>query len=224
MVLYYLSTSGIPYFQPPEDETEGAVERFRGEAQRRLCQDDFEPQLRNVRGTAFRCALPLALVTSADHRGTAEEVLLAFLRGAQGLVSTVSKTRGVANLVARLGVIAEDHRREHLQSSGGMTGSIDPVLQEQLDVRQQAGAMSTMLGRLVVDGLRMPYLFLVLPEDKHRVPRPQEWFAGKGRLFFLCCHDLEPVPCGGDGQGFLVSQPKASARTNFVYATKELRL
>ena len=120
---------------------------------------------------------------------------------------TASKTRGMEYVVQKLAVISEN-QQEVLRRTGTIAGNVDRVLQEQLDLRRRVAAMSTVLGHLAMDELRMPHTFLVLPEKQSRFPRPEQWFADRGRLHFVCAHGLELVPCGEDGTGFLVSQPK----------------
>ncbi|CAM9796640.1 unnamed protein product [Laminaria digitata] len=207
MVLYYLSTGGAPFFPSPVERTEVAIAQFREHSQHTLTKDNFCVDLRNVRGSAWRCSLGLALERSVDERGTASEVLEAFTRGIQGLVSTVSKTRGMESLKRMLAVISED-QQEVLRRTGTISGDVGRVLQEQLNLRRRVTAMSTVLEHLAMDEMRMPHTFLVLPEKQAKLRRPKQWFADRGRLHFVCAHGLELAPCGKDGAGFLVSQPK----------------
>ncbi|CAN0073764.1 unnamed protein product [Ectocarpus sp. 8 AP-2014] len=207
MVLYYLSTGGTPYFPSPVERTELSIAQFREQAQQTLIEDNFRVDLGSVRGSAWRCSLGLALERIVDERGTAGEVLEAFTRGIQGLVSTVSKTRGMESLKRMLAVISED-QQEVLRRTGTISGNVGRVLQEQLDLRRRVAAMSTVLEHVAMDEMRMPHTFLVLPEEQRKLRRPKQWFADRGRLHFVCAHGLELVPCGKDGAGFLVAQPK----------------
>ncbi|CAN0217050.1 unnamed protein product, partial [Hapterophycus canaliculatus] len=75
MVLYYLSTGDTPYFPSAVERTEVAIAQFRGHSQQTLTIDNFCVDLKSVRGSAWRCSLNLALITSDDERGTASEVL-----------------------------------------------------------------------------------------------------------------------------------------------------
>ena len=207
MVLYFMATEGSAYFPTPAEKTEAAIARFREVTRQALCDTTLRINLKDVLGTAWRSSLRLALITHEDERGTASEVLGAFSRGTRGLVSTVSKTRGMEYVVQKLAVISEN-QQEVLRRTGTIAGNVDRVLQEQLDLRRRVAAMSTVLGHLAMDEMRMPHTFLVLPEKQSRFPRPKQWFADRGRLRFVCAHCLELVPCGKDGTGFLVSQPK----------------
>ncbi|CAM9468710.1 unnamed protein product, partial [Hapterophycus canaliculatus] len=207
MVLHYLSTGGTPYFPSPVERTEAAIARFREQSHQTLAEDNFCVDLKGIRGSAWRCSIGLALVTSVDERGTASEVLEAFTRGIQGLVSTVSKTRGMETLTRMLAVISED-QQEVLRRTGTISGNVGRVLQEQLDLRRRVATMSTVLEHLAMDEMRMPHTFLVLPEKQRKLRRPKQWFVDRGRLHFVCAHGLELAPCGKDGAGFLVSQPK----------------
>ncbi|CAN0553612.1 unnamed protein product, partial [Ectocarpus sp. 12 AP-2014] len=207
MVLYFLSTEGTPYFPSPLEPTELAIAQFRERVQETVTKDDFCVDLKTVRGSAWRCSLGLALQRSVDERGTASEVLEAFTRGIQGLVSAVSETRGMDALKRTLAVILEN-QEEGLRLAGAVSGDVEHVLQQQLDVTRRVAAMSTILEHLAIDEMRMPHTFLVLPEKRHKLRRPKQWFADRGRLQFLCAHGLELAPCGKDGAGFLVSQPK----------------
>ena len=216
MVLYYLSTGGTPYFPSPVERTEAAISQFREQSQQTLTDDNFCVDLKSVRGSAWRCSLGLALVTSVDERGTASEVLEAFTRGIQGLVSTVSKTRGMENLQRKLAEISEG-QQEVLRQSGTISGNVGRVLQEQLDLRRRVTAMSTVLEHLAMDEMRMPHSFLVLPEKPEKLRRPKQWFADRGRLHFVCAHGLELAPCGENGTGFLVSQPKVIRSSRDVW-------
>ncbi|CAN0059348.1 unnamed protein product [Ectocarpus fasciculatus] len=207
MVLYYLSTGGTPYFPSPVERTEISIAQFREQAQQTLMEDNLRVDLGSVRGSAWRCSLGLSLEKVVDERGTASEVLEAFTRGIQGLVSTVSKTRGMESLRRMLTVISED-QQEVLRRTGTISGNVGRVLQEQLDLRRRVAAMSTVLEHVAMDEMRMPHTFLVLPEKQQKLRRPKQWFADRGRLHFLCAHGLELTPCGKDGAGFLVAQPK----------------
>eukprot|EP00752_Nemacystus_decipiens_P013633 g12086.t1 len=207
MVLYFMATGGSPYFPSPEEKTEAAIARFREETRQALSDTTFRVNLRDVFGTAWRCSLRLALITGEEERGTASEVLEVFSRGMQGLVSTVSKTRGMEYIVQKLAVISEN-QQEVLRRTGTIAGNVDRVLQEQIDLRRRVAAMSTVLEHLAMDEMRMPHTLLVLPEKDSKFPRPKQWFADRGKLRFVCSHCLELVRCGEDGTGFLVSQPK----------------
>ncbi|CAM9778355.1 unnamed protein product [Scytosiphon promiscuus] len=207
MVLYYLSTGGKPYFPSPVERTEAAIAQFREQSQQTLTEGNFCVDLKGIRGSAWRCSIGLALVTSVDERGTASEVLEAFTRGIQGLVSTVSKTRGMETLTRMLVAMSEDNQ-ELLRRTGTISGNVGRVLQEQLDLRGRVAAMSTVLEHLAMDEMRMPHTFLILPEKQEKLRRPKQWFADRGKLHFICAHGLELAPCGEDGTGFLVSQPK----------------
>lgn len=209
MVLYFLATEGSPYFPSPAEQTEAALARFREETRQTLSDTSFHVDLKGILGTAWRRSLRLALITPEDERGTASEVLEAFSRGVQGLVSTVSKTRGMEYIVQKLAVMFEN-QQEVLRRTGTIAGNVDRVLQEQVDLRRRVAAMSTVLEHLAMDEMRMPHTFLVLPEKQGMFPRPKQWFADRGRLRFVCAHGLELLPCGEDGTGFLVSQPKVS--------------
>lgn len=210
MVLYYLSTGGKPYFPSPVERTEAAIAQLREQTQQTLTASNFCVDLKSVRGSAWRCSIGLALLTSVDERGTASDVLEAFSRGIQGLVSTVSRTRGMATLRRMLAVISED-QQEVLRRTGTISGNVGRVLQEQLELRRRVSAMSTVLEHLAMDEMRMPHTFLMLPEKQGKLRWPKEWFADRGRLHFVCAHGLELVPCGEDGTGFLVSQPKVTS-------------
>lgn len=113
-------------------------------------------------------------------------------------------------IVRKLAAISEN-QQEVLRRTGTIAANVDRVLQEQLDLRRRVAAMSTVLEHLAMDEMRMPHAFLVLLKKQSRLPRPKQWFADRGRLRVVCAHGLELVPCGEDGTGFLVSQPKASS-------------
>lgn len=119
----------------------------------------------------------------------------------QDVVSSLNKTLAVIS-----GNQQEVLRRT--ETIPEIAGKVDRVLQEQLDLRRRVSAMSTVLEHLAMDELRMPHTFLVLPDEHSKFPRPKQWFADRGRLRFICAQCLELVPCGEDGTGFLVSQPK----------------
>ncbi|CAM9188513.1 unnamed protein product [Ectocarpus sp. 6 AP-2014] len=207
MVLYYLSAGGKPYFPSPVDRTGTAIAQFRELLEETLSDDNFCVDLKNVRGTAWRCSLGLALITSEGERGTASEVLEAFSRGMDGLVSTISKTRGMEYITRKLAAIS-NCQEEILRRTGTTSDNVESVLQQQRDLRRRVSSMSTVLEHLAMDEMRMPHTFLVLPEKKSTLPRPKQWFADRGRLHFVCARGLELVPCGQDGTGFLVSRPK----------------
>lgn len=207
MVLFFLSTGGKPYFPAPEDRTEEAMYRFRQQTQRTLSDDKFRVDLKSVRGPAWRCSLRRALITSGDERGTASQVLEEFSRGIQGTQSVVSKTRGMESIARTLAAMSE-RQEEVLRRTGAISHNLEHVRQGQNDLRRRVAAMSTVLEHLAMDETRMPHTFLVLPENRSFLPRPKQWFAKTGRLHFVCAHGLELVPCGKDGAGFLVSQPK----------------
>eukprot|EP00752_Nemacystus_decipiens_P013632 g12085.t2 len=137
------------------------------------------------------------------------------------LGSTVSTTRGMEYFNRKLAVISEsqqvisesqqvisENQQEMLRRTGTIDGKVDRILTEQLNLRRRVAAMSTVLEHLAMDEMRMPHTFLVFPEEQTKFPRPKQWFADRGRLRFVCTHGLELVPCGEDGTGFLVSQPK----------------
>lgn len=212
MVVYFLATEGSPYFPTPSETTEASLAQFREETRQALSDTNFRVDLKDVYGTAWRCSLRPTIITREDERGTASEVLEAFSRGMQGLVSTVSKTRGMEYIAQKLSVITEN-QEEVLKRTGTIAGNVGRILQEQLDLRRRVAAMSTVLEQLAMDEMRMPHTFLVLPERQSKFPRPKQWFADRGRLRFVCAHCLELVPCGEDGTGFLVSQPKVSGNT-----------
>lgn len=211
MVLFFLSTGGTPYFPAPEDRTVAAMYSFRQQTQRTLSDDNFRVNLKSVRGSAWRCSLRRALITSGDERGTASQVLEEFSRGIQGTQSVVSKTRGMESIARTLAAMSE-RQEEGLKRFGVVSDKVDLVLQGQNDLRRRVAAMSTVLEHLAMDETRMPHTFLVLPENRSFLPRPKQWFAKTGRLHFVCAHGLELVPCGKDGAGFLVSQPKVGCR------------
>lgn len=207
MVLYFMATEGSPYFPLPAEKTDAGIAQFREATRQALSDPDFRVDLKNVAGTAWRRSLRLAFIVREGERGTASEVLEAFSRGVQGLVSTVSKTRGMEYIVQKLATMS-DNQQEVLRRTGTIAGNVDRVLQEQLDLRRRAAAMSTVLEHLAMDEMRMPHTFLVLPEDQSKFPRPKQWFADRGRLRFVCAHCLELMACGEDGKGFRVAQPK----------------
>lgn len=121
MVLYFLATEGSPYFPSPVERTEAAIAQFREQTRQALSDTNFRVDLKGVLGTAWRRSLRLALITPEEERGTASEVLEAFSRGMQGLVSTVSKTRGMEYIVQRLAVIS-DNQQEMLRRTGTIAG------------------------------------------------------------------------------------------------------
>lgn len=157
-----------------------AIALFREETRQALSDTNFRVDLKDVLGTSWRCSMRLALITHEDERGTASEVLEAFSRGVQDMVSTVSKTRGMEYIVQKLAVMSEN-QQEVLRRTGTIAGNVDRVLQEQLDVRRRVAAMSTVLGHLAMDEMRMPHTFLVVPEKQTKFPRPKQWFVDRGR-------------------------------------------
>eukprot|EP00903_Cladosiphon_okamuranus_P017351 g15985.t1 len=159
MVLYFLATEGSPYFPTPPEKTETAIAQFREETRHALSDTNFRVDLKDVLGKSWRCSLRLALITREDERGTASEVLEGFSRGMLGLVSTVSKTRGMEYIAQKLAVISEN-QQEVLRRTGTTAGNLDRVLQEQLDLRLRVVAMSTVLEHLAMEEMRMPHTFL----------------------------------------------------------------
>ncbi|CAN0453611.1 unnamed protein product [Ectocarpus sp. 8 AP-2014] len=101
MERYYLSTEGSPYFTSPVEKTETVIAQCQEQTRGSPSDENFCVDLKRV-GTSWRRSLQCALITRAGDRAPANEVLKALSRRIQGIVSTVSRTRGMAEFSQEL--------------------------------------------------------------------------------------------------------------------------